>query len=144
MEIQEVVMVERSRERDADVLNRPGKRSVQIVSVDSAFDAKATVTRVTLEPGAVSPRHSHQCSEQIWLVEQGRARLLLADGSEQMVPGDVVRTRAGEVHGIDNDGGAQFVYLTVTCPPEDMAGFYDDPGEPATDPRGEHQGNLHP
>lgn len=117
-------MIHRSTVDDAETLCNPGKRSVQIVSVRSAPDARATLTRVTLGPGETSPRHSHPESEQIWLVEAGEARLLLADGSETMAPGDVIRTPPGEVHGIENVGEVPFVYLTVTCPPEDMAGFY--------------------
>ena len=110
---------------DAEVLERPGKRSTQIVSLHNAPQARATVTRVVMQPGAASPRHRHARAEQIWIVEHGAALLLLAEGAhEPVAAGDVVITPAGEVHGIENPGVDPFIYLTVTTLPEDMAGFY--------------------
>ena len=59
---------------------------------------RVTITRVTMEPGATSQRHSHPEVEQTWIVEQGSATLLLVDGkTEAIKAGDVVRTPAGEV-----------------------------------------------
>ncbi len=110
----------------AKILTRPGKRSAQIVSTQNAPHARSTITRVVMQPGAVSPRHHHRGAEQTWLVEQGRALLLTADGkSMPLAAGDVVITPPGETHGIENTGDADLIYLTVTTPPEDMTGFYD-------------------
>lgn len=109
----------------APTLHHPGKQSVQIVWPGNAPDALVTMTRVTMEPGAVSTRHSHASSEQTWIVEAGHATLLLAgSGTAELRAGDVVRTPAGDVHGIENTGDEPFVYLTVTVPPEDMTKFY--------------------
>lgn len=85
--------------------------------------------------GAVSPRHSHARSEQIWIVERGSGRLLTANGmSSDLNIGDVIRTPCGEIHGVENSGPEPFVYLTVTCPPEDMTKHYEarDTDMPAT------------
>jgi mannose-6-phosphate isomerase-like protein (cupin superfamily) len=41
--------------------------------------SKVTITHVTVQPGASQHRHAHATSEQIWIVEQGSARLLLAN-----------------------------------------------------------------
>jgi|1186.fasta_scaffold149139_1 uncharacterized cupin superfamily protein len=41
--------------------------------------------------------------------------LLLADGKTDLIrAGDVVRTPAGEVHGVMNSGNEPFMYLAVT------------------------------
>ena len=110
---------------DASLLTRPGKTSAQIVSRQNAPDARITVTRVIMQPGAVSPVHRHAASEQTWIVERGAARLLTEDGAGgRLVVGDVVITPPGQSHGIENTGHEEFVYLTVTTPPEDMAVFY--------------------
>ena len=83
-----------------------------------------TITRVTMEAGAVSARHSHEGSEQIWIVERGTATLLMADGrTDALRAGDVVRTPAG-VHGVANTGAELFVYLAVTTPPQDFTPAY--------------------
>jgi quercetin dioxygenase-like cupin family protein len=119
------VTVQRISSRDFGLLENPGIRSEQIVWVRNAPDALVTITRVTMEPGAISRRHSHPASEQIWLVEQGRAALLLAnDERVDIRPGDVVRTPAGEIHGAENTGAHPFVYLAVTTPPQDFTSAY--------------------
>lgn len=109
----------------ATVLHNPGKQSAQIVWSENAPGALVTITRVTMDPGAISTRHSHAVAEQTWIVEAGTATLLLADErTEELKPGDVIRTPPREVHGIENTGPDPFVYLTVTAPPEDMSKFY--------------------
>jgi mannose-6-phosphate isomerase-like protein (cupin superfamily) len=77
-------------------------------------------------PGAISAQHHHPRSEQIWIVEQGSALLLLAEGrTETIAAGDVLRTPATMTHGVENTGAGPFVYLAITCPPEDMTDFYE-------------------
>jgi quercetin dioxygenase-like cupin family protein len=117
--------IQRLSEADATTLERPGIRSVQIVWPNYAPEARVTITRVTMEPGAESPRHAHPVSEQIWLIEQGSALLLLADGAtDALQAGDVVRTPAGAIHGVANTGDERFVYLAVTTPPQDFSLAY--------------------
>ena len=119
--------VQRLTIKQAAVLRNPGKQSMQIVSPENAPDAAVTITRVTMEPGAISPRHSHARSEQIWIVEEGSATLLLAgDRTEELAAGDVIRTPCGDIHGVENTGRGSFVYLTITNPPEDMTPFYKE------------------
>lgn len=78
-----------------------------------------------MEPGAVSKLHSHPGSEQTWLVERGRASLLTAQGpGEPLRPGDVIRTPAGEPHGVANTGSEPFVYLSIATPPLDFRPAY--------------------
>lgn len=117
--------VQRLSAGDVIVLENPGVRSEQLVSPRNAPEALVTITRVTMEPGATSARHSHPNSEQIWLVEHGTATLLLAgDATDELRAGDVVRTPAGEVHGVANTGPETFVYIAITTPPQDFTGAY--------------------
>jgi mannose-6-phosphate isomerase-like protein (cupin superfamily) len=110
---------------DFGLLENPGVRSEQILWPRNAPEAKLTITRVTMLPGAVQARHVHPASEQTWMVEQGTATLLLAyDQTEEMRSGDVLRTPLGEVHGIINTGSGPFVYLAVTVPPQNFMAAY--------------------
>jgi quercetin dioxygenase-like cupin family protein len=110
---------------DFTTLLNPGVRSVQIVWPENEPEARVTITRVTMEPGAVSARHAHPVSEQIWLIEQGSAELLKADGDTEVLrAGDVVRTPAGMIHGVANTGDEPFIYLAVTTPPQDFTASY--------------------
>jgi quercetin dioxygenase-like cupin family protein len=117
--------IQRLSAADFTTLENPGFRSVQIVWPNNAPDASVTITRVTMEPGATSARHVHPVSEQIWLIEQGDALLLMADGrTDELRAGDVVRTPAGTIHGVANTGAEPFVYLAVTTPPQDFSRAY--------------------
>ena len=110
---------------DFTTLENPGKRSEQIVWPENAPEARVTITRVTMAPGATSARHSHPAREQTWLVERGRGTLLLKDGgSDEVRAGDVIVTPPGEVHGVSNTSEEQFVYLSITTPSEDFTRAY--------------------
>ncbi len=117
--------VQRISPADFEVLSNPGITSLQILWPANAPDAQTTITRVTMEPGAVSQRHAHPRSEQIWMVERGTATMLLADDETlTIVAGDVLRTPAGEIHGVVNTGSEPFVYMSVTTPPQDFTAAY--------------------
>ena len=110
---------------DFAALENPGVRSVQIVWPKNSPEALVTITRVTMEPGSISARHSHSNCEPIWLVERGRATLLMdQDQTDEVQAGDVVRTPAGSIHGVNNTGRDRFVYLAVTTPPQDFTPAY--------------------
>lgn len=117
--------VQRLSSADFESLSNPGVTSLQIMWRANAPDARVTITRVTMEPGAVSQRHSHPHSEQTWIVEKGTATMLLADDRTQVVEaGEVLRTPAGEIHGVINTGSEPFVYLSITTPPQDFTAAY--------------------
>ena len=117
--------IQRLDAADFSTLENVGIRSLQIVWPKNAPGALVTITRVTMESGSVSPRHSHPNSEQIWVVERGRATLLMdRDRTDEVKAGDVVRTPAGSIHGVSNTGDEPFVYLAVTTPPQDFTPAY--------------------
>jgi len=117
--------IQRLSIRDVTVLKNPGKVSEQLVWPRNAPDSLITITRVTMAPGAVSSRHSHSRAEQIWIVERGSGALLLAGGGQSVLhAGDIIRTPAGETHGVENTGREPLVYLAITTPPEDFTPRY--------------------
>jgi quercetin dioxygenase-like cupin family protein len=117
--------IQRLSAADSTILENGGVRSVQIVWPRNAPEALVTITRVTMEPGATSARHAHSASEQIWLIEQGSAQLLMNEGkTDGLRAGDIVRTPAGAIHGVANIGDEQFIYLAVTTPPQDFTAAY--------------------
>jgi mannose-6-phosphate isomerase-like protein (cupin superfamily) len=116
--------VQRLSARDVTVLINAGKRSEQLVWHRNALEAAMTITRVTMQPGAVSTLHAHARSEQIWLIERGAGTLLIDGGKSEVAAGDIVRTPAGDAHGIVNSGSEPLVYLAITVPPEDFTKRY--------------------
>ncbi|MDR5832324.1 cupin domain-containing protein [Caballeronia sp. LP006] len=126
---QSVPAVEILPSNTTTTLKNPGKDSVQLLWYKNSPEAKMTITRVTMQPKAVSERHSHAISEQEWIVEKGQGTLLLANNATREIrAGDVVRTPAGAIHGVVNSGNETLIYISVTTPPEDFSKFYSDRG----------------
>ena len=110
---------------DFTTLANPGVTSVQLLWPGNSPHAQATVTLVTVAPDAEQPRHAHPNAEQVWIIERGRAEMLLAGKeSREICAGEVVRTPVGEVHGLRNIGAEPFVYLAITTPPADFRTAY--------------------
>ncbi|MDE5993250.1 MAG: cupin domain-containing protein [Oscillospiraceae bacterium] len=106
------------RSSDIKELANPGVVSRQLLNPENSESTRVTITEVHLEPEASQPRHTHDASEQIWYALKGTGKLLLADDeTKDFSAGDVVRFADKDVHGLLNDGGTEFVYLSVTAPP---------------------------
>jgi mannose-6-phosphate isomerase-like protein (cupin superfamily) len=95
-----------------------GVTSEQLLFPENSQSQRVTITRVTVAPGAKSPRHTHVTSEQVWVALRGSGVLLLEGATTApFAEGDVVRFAEGDVHGVENFGSVEFVYLSVTAPP---------------------------
>jgi quercetin dioxygenase-like cupin family protein len=103
---------------EVEVLSNSGVESQQLLFPENSESTRITITRVTVAPGAASPRHRHETSEQVWVAIAGAGTLLLGQGQTQpFQAGDVVRFAEGDIHGLENTGSIPFVYFSVTSPP---------------------------
>lgn len=106
-------------------MSNPGVVSRQLLNPDNSSSTRVTITEVHVEPGASQPRHTHEASEQVWYALKGRGTLLLREGEEKdFRAGDVVRFAEREIHGLSNNSGEEFVYLSVTAPPIHFGAAY--------------------
>ena len=113
------------RRDEAPILVNPGVASHQLISSQNSASTRLAITRVVLAPGAVNPRHRHASAEQVWVALSGSGALLLADAATlHFAAGDIVRFADGDVHGLENTGAGDFVYLAVTSPPLDFRAAY--------------------
>lgn len=113
--------------KDIKELANPGVVSRQLLNPENSTSKRVTITEVHLEAGACQPRHIHDASEQIWYATKGNGKLLLADDQEkEFKAGDVVRFADQDVHGLLNDGGTEFVYVSVTAPPINFGYAYEE------------------
>jgi quercetin dioxygenase-like cupin family protein len=102
-----------------------GVTSEQLLFPENSQSQRITITRVTVAPGAKSPPHVHAASEQVWVALRGSGVLLLgAAATMAFAEGDVVRFADGDVHGFENTGPVEFVYLSVTSPPINFRAAY--------------------
>lgn len=116
------------RADEVKVLSNSGVESHQLLFPENSASARLTITKVVVAPGAVSPRHYHESSEQVWVAIAGVGTLLLAgECTHPFLAGDVVRFADGDIHGFQNTGSMSFVYLAVTSPPINFRSAYDQP-----------------
>ncbi|MES1196115.1 MAG: cupin domain-containing protein [Steroidobacter sp.] len=110
---------------DFKLLTNPGVASLQLLSPHNSQSTQVTITRVTVEAGAVQERHQHESSEQILLALSGNGTLLFSDEkTSSFSEGELVRFAKGEIHGFHNTGNKPFVYISVTSPPVDFSNAY--------------------
>lgn len=103
---------------DIKILSNPDCDSHQLLSPENSMSEKVTITKVQVKPDGEQPRHTHASSEQIWIATKGKGLLLLADYKEmEFTEGDVVRFINGDIHGVLNNSGEIFEYISVTSPP---------------------------
>jgi quercetin dioxygenase-like cupin family protein len=117
--------VEIIRRTEVAAFANGGVTSEQLLFPENSGSQRVTITRVTIAPGAKNPRHAHATSEQVWVALRGSGVLLLEGATTvPFAEGDVVRFADGEVHGFENTGSAEFVYLAVTSPPLNFRNAY--------------------
>jgi mannose-6-phosphate isomerase-like protein (cupin superfamily) len=117
--------VEIIRRTDVASFSNSGVTSEQLLSPENSASQRVTITRVTVAPGAKNPPHVHPKSEQAWVALRGNGVLLI--GGNATVPfaeGDIARFAEGDVHGFENTGFVEFVYLSVTSPPVNFRAAY--------------------
>lgn len=103
---------------DIKEMSNPGVVSRQLLNPDNSSGERVTITEVHVEVGVSQPRHKHETAEQIWYAIKGKGKLLLDDDwTMEFRAGDVVRFADKDIHGLENDGETEFVYLSVTSPP---------------------------
>jgi quercetin dioxygenase-like cupin family protein len=110
--------MEHLRPEQFATLANPGVTSLQLLSPHNSQSSRVTITRVVVAVGAIQPRHAHSLSEQIWYALSGSGTLLLNGGKTPLIrAGEIVRFSENEIHGLENTGTSDFVYLSVTSPP---------------------------
>jgi mannose-6-phosphate isomerase-like protein (cupin superfamily) len=102
-----------------------GVTSEQLLFPENSKSQRVTITRVTIAAGAKNPPHVHAASEQVWVALRGSGSLLLGGtATAPFAEGDVVRFAEGDIHGFENTGSVEFVYLSVTSPPQNFRDAY--------------------
>jgi mannose-6-phosphate isomerase-like protein (cupin superfamily) len=82
------------------------------------------ITWVDVPPGAEQRAHSHEDSEQVYVIVRGRGRMTVAGDEEEVGEGDLVFIPPATDHGIVNSGDEPLVYVSATSPPVSMEELY--------------------
>ena len=70
-----------------------------------------------LEPGQSQKVHTHDASDKVYLVLEGRPTITIGDEERELGEGQAVIAAAGVPHGARNAADARAVMLVVTTPP---------------------------
>lgn len=120
------------RRTEVASFTKGGVTSEQLLFPENSASRRVTITRVTVAPGAKNPQHVHAASEQVWVALRGNGLLLLGDAvTAPFAEGDVVRFAEGDVHGLENTGSIEFVYVSVTSPPLNFRTAYSTDWQPS-------------
>jgi quercetin dioxygenase-like cupin family protein len=111
---------------DVKIFINNGVASEQLLFPENSDSKRVTITRVTVQPNAEQPCHIHESSEQIWIAVKGNGLLLLAKEQTKIFnEGDIVRFADGDVHGLKNESGKDFQYMSITSPPINFRKSYE-------------------
>ena len=67
-------------------------------------------------PGQEQKPHTHDDSDKIYFVLEGRGTFIVGDERTELGPGESCVARAGEPHGVRNDSGENAVLLVFMAP----------------------------
>jgi quercetin dioxygenase-like cupin family protein len=105
--------------------------------IDGTHNGTLGMFELTVPPGSnVPPAHSHTNNEEIVYVLEGTLRYSVGTESQDLTPGQTMRTPKGSVHGFSNPFGNVARALITLAPDigpkyfEDVAGVVNAGGPP--------------
>ena len=89
--------------------------SYHFVGADQC-DVAVSMFLVEAQPGRGAPLHTHEYDE-ILIMQEGRARLVVGDEIREATPGDMVVVKAGTPHGFVNIGDGLLKQIDIHVSP---------------------------
>jgi mannose-6-phosphate isomerase-like protein (cupin superfamily) len=71
----------------------------------------AFVDHLLIPPGASVGKHIHSGVEEVYMVIKGSGRITVDDETAELVKGDAVPVRAGEIHSLENTSNEPFEFI---------------------------------
>ncbi len=89
----------------------------RMTKIALATTGHAQLDLYCLAPGQEQKPHSHTDQDKIYLVLEGRGRVVVDGREETVEPGEAVVAAAGTSHGLANAGPAPLLAVVVVAPP---------------------------
>jgi mannose-6-phosphate isomerase-like protein (cupin superfamily) len=111
---------------EAHAAERGRLRSHFLMDAGDLGSRNLSIIWVDVPPGAEQHSHSHEDSEQVYVIVRGRGRMHVAGDEEDVGEGDLVFIPPATDHGIKNDGDETLVYVAAAAPPVSMEELYQE------------------
>ena len=85
-----------------------------------------SVTWLSVPAGAEQTLHSHEESEQVYIVVRGAGTMSVAGDTQQVGEGDLILVPPATDHSVANNGDAELACVSVQSPPVAAAELYSD------------------
>jgi mannose-6-phosphate isomerase-like protein (cupin superfamily) len=89
----------------------------KMAKIALASTGRAQLDLYCLEPGQEQKSHTHPDQDKVYVVLEGRGRVLVGAQEEWLEVGEAVVAPAGTPHGLSNPGPARLLALVVVSPP---------------------------
>ncbi|MBN1315199.1 MAG: cupin domain-containing protein [Anaerolineales bacterium] len=77
---------------------------------------KFSVTRIVMQGDDTVPAHYHKKSDEVYVVLNGSAEMVVDDSKFKLKPGDIVVLELDELHCIDLADGETLEFLAISSP----------------------------
>jgi len=110
---------------EVPVHERHGLKSHILMDAGELGSRNLCVTWVEVPAGARQEAHSHEDSEQAYVIVSGSGEMTVAGDTQTVSTGDMVFIPPASDHEIHNDGPETLVYVSATSPPVSMQELYE-------------------
>jgi mannose-6-phosphate isomerase-like protein (cupin superfamily) len=83
-----------------------------------------SVTWIDVPPGIDQELHSHEESEQVYVISSGSGTMTVAGDTQEVSAGDLVMVPPATDHSIANDGDTDLCCVSVQSPPVTVSEVY--------------------
>ena len=97
--------------RDAFEFSSEKMKKVSLFDTDNFF-----CDIYCLETGQSQKVHSHEGSDKVYLVLQGKGKVTVGDEEKELSENDITLAPSGEDHGVMNDSDGKLVLLVFMAP----------------------------
>lgn len=111
---------------EAHVEERGRLRSHFLMDAGDLGSRHMTVTWLEIPAGAEQRAHSHEDSEQVYVIVRGSGTMSVAGDVEQVGHGDLIFIPPATDHSIVNGSDEDLVLVTAASPPVSMEELYED------------------
>jgi mannose-6-phosphate isomerase-like protein (cupin superfamily) len=83
-----------------------------------------SVTWIDVPPGVDQELHSHEESEQVYVISSGSGTMTVAGDTQEVSAGDLIMVPPATDHSIANDGTTDLCCVSVQSPPVTVSEVY--------------------